>query len=97
MSALFEGVGTSLKLGREIGRNALGSFRITPRLRPRATGPVRIAFQAYSTHLAQLYRPVTARLAERPDTELSFILLTGRDLSAWGLRGPGFPPLGDHR
>ena len=73
---------TSVNLLRELLRNSLGSLRVAPLARRTREGPVRIAFQAYSIHLAQMFRTIAVPLLRREGLEVSFLLLSH----------PQFPP-----
>ena len=56
--------------------NAAGMFRLAPLFRGQPAQRKRIAFQAYSIHLAQQYQTIIAELLKAPDEyEVVFILL----------------------
>ena len=66
---------TSVNLLRELVRNSVGSLRIAPLTRRSPTGPVKVAFQSYSIHLAQMYQTIVADLRAREEIEVSFLVL----------------------
>ncbi len=56
--------------------NLTGLLNVTPLLLSRKNSRRKIAFQAYSTHLAQFYQPIISDLSKEPDQfEITFIVL----------------------
>lgn len=66
----------ALRLLGEIALNGYGLFNVFEALHKRSNQKPRIAFQAYSPHLAQFYRPIIRALrATDPEIEIGFIVL----------------------
>lgn len=60
----------------ELLLNLVGLFRIKPLFQSKQTGRKQIAFQAYSSHLAQLYQTIILELLKESDwLEVVFIIL----------------------
>ena len=65
-----------MNLLRELVRNSMGTLKVAPLARRSLDGPVRISFQSYAIHLAQMYRTIVGPLLERDGIEVSFVLLS---------------------
>lgn len=67
---------TAFRTVVEISLNIAGIFRLSPLFTSRKSRKKRIAFQAYSSHLAQLYQTIIEELQQESDQfEIHFIIL----------------------
>jgi hypothetical protein len=71
---LIQSAISAIRLLIEILLNGIGLFNGLTRRKGVRHGKKRIAFQAYSVHLAQFFQPVVTRL-QKEDIEISFIIL----------------------